>query len=106
MKKEDPWANRSSKMKCRSCMWFVGKATARDASFEEYGEELEPVIGRCRKHAPVVLVGYPVVYPHDWCGDFKMDENRAVLPVLRKLGLPTKRRVFKGVPDEKEKVQP
>lgn len=32
-------------------------------------------IGRCRRHAPTLRV-FPVVYPNDWCGDHKLDENR------------------------------
>ena len=32
-------------------------------------------IGRCRRHAPVVEKGYPVVYATDWCGDHKMGRN-------------------------------
>jgi hypothetical protein len=33
-------------------------------------------IGRCRKHAPT-MSGYPAVYMNDWCGDHKLDENKA-----------------------------
>jgi len=33
-------------------------------------------VGRCRKHAPTIN-GYPVVYMNDWCGDHKLDENKA-----------------------------
>lgn len=55
----DPWAHRSAKMLCSTCMWFVEK-----------GE-----LGRCRRHAPA-LGGYPVVFAHDWCGDHKLDETK------------------------------
>ena len=27
--------------------------------------------GRCRRHAPIVNLGFPVVTRSDWCGDFK-----------------------------------
>jgi len=32
-------------------------------------------VGRCRRHAPS-MGGYPVVYPADWCGDHRIDENK------------------------------
>ena len=58
---KDNWAHRSEGMKCKTCMWFVEKKT----------------IGRCRKHAPT-MNGFPAVYPSDWCGDHKLDENKIV----------------------------
>jgi len=61
----DPWANRSDKMKCTTCMWFVPKG---DPS-------VQMELGRCRRHAPT-MTGYPVVYLNDWCGDHKIDENK------------------------------
>jgi hypothetical protein len=57
---EDQWKHRSAGMKCTTCMWFVPK---------EGG-----TVGRCRKHAPT-MTGYPVVYPNDWCGDHKLNDN-------------------------------
>lgn len=57
---EDPWRNRSERMKCRTCMWFVHKVEGT-------------VIGRCRRHAPT-MSGYPVVTVTDWCGDHKVNE--------------------------------
>ena len=65
----DPWKHRSSGMKCKTCMWFVGKVTP--------GKKEEELckIGRCRRHAPT-MNGYPVVFPDDWCGDHKLDEVR------------------------------
>jgi hypothetical protein len=36
----------------------------------------EGLVGRCRRHAPT-MTGYPVVYTSDWCGDHKLDENKA-----------------------------
>lgn len=66
--KEDPWKHRSQKMSCETCMWFVEKTAT---------VPLPPrVFGRCRKHAPT-MSGYPAVYGTDWCGDHKVDENRA-----------------------------
>ena len=55
----DPWGCRSNRMKCKTCMWFVGKLFA---------------VGRCRRHSPT-LSGYPVVYQNDWCGDHKLNEK-------------------------------
>ena len=60
----DPWVNRSKRMRCSGCMWFVMKL----------GDSLYS-IGRCRRHAPT-MNGYPVVFPADWCGDHKLDENK------------------------------
>lgn len=60
----DPWANRSSGMKCRTCMWFVIKTGFVPAT-----------LGRCRRHAPT-MSGYPAVYESDWCGDHKVDEGK------------------------------
>ncbi len=57
----DPWANRSERMKCTNCMWFVLKVGSRLS------------VGRCRKHAPT-MSGYPVTFTTDWCGDHKLSE--------------------------------
>jgi len=56
----DPWVGRSVGMRCSSCIWFVKK-----------GE----LLGRCRRRCPTHN-GYPVVFPSDWCGDHKLDENK------------------------------
>jgi len=64
-KSVDPWIHRSSGMRCRTCMWFVGKAVPEGSKS----------IGRCRRHAPS-MNGYPVVYENDWCGDHKVDETK------------------------------
>jgi hypothetical protein len=58
-RKDDPWAYRSEKMRCATCMWFVEKGA----------------IGRCRRHAPT-MNGYPMVFKTDWCGDHKLDEEK------------------------------
>lgn len=57
----DPWQHRSKGMKCETCMWYAPKAN--------------PALGRCRRHSPT-MSGYPVVYPNDWCGDHKLDEDK------------------------------
>ena len=62
MQSNDPWIHRSSGMRCRTCMYFCPKNTAE-------------TFGRCRRHAPT-MSGFPAVYPTDWCGDHKIDENK------------------------------
>jgi len=63
---EDPWKHRSTGMKCGSCMWCVEKEV----------KEGTRRVGRCRRHAPT-MNGYPVIFMDDWCGDHKLDENKA-----------------------------
>ena len=63
---QDPWKHRSNDMKCLTCMWYVKKEGALNTL---------PRIGRCRRHAPT-MSGYPVVFPTDWCGDHKLDEEK------------------------------
>jgi hypothetical protein len=60
---QDNWKHRSTGMVCGTCMWCAPKGT----------------VGRCRRHAPT-MNGYPVVYPTDWCGDHKVDENKIEVP--------------------------
>ena len=67
--REDYWKHRSSGMRCASCMWFAIKE----------GGSGDAVVGRCRKRAPTTE-GYPVVFPGDWCGDHKLDENSLASP--------------------------
>ena len=57
---QDNWADRSTGRQCRRCIFFAVKAGS---------------IGRCRRHAPVVAEGWPVVFMTDWCGDFKLTEE-------------------------------
>lgn len=64
----DPWAHRSKKMSCVTCMWSVVKASL-------YKYSSERILGRCRRRAPT-LNGYPAVWDNDWCGDHKLDENK------------------------------
>lgn len=54
----DAWADLST-YACSTCRFFVPKDADK---------------GRCRRHAPT-MDGYPVVYPHDWCGDHKLGTN-------------------------------
>ena len=66
----DAWVHRSEGMRCRTCIWYVEKATAlRPTAPREK-------VGRCRRHAPT-MGGYPVVFISDWCGDHRLDENKA-----------------------------
>jgi hypothetical protein len=57
-------------------MWFVPKQIVKPGTIGE----ADPVyhLGRCRRHAPTIN-GYPVVFVNDWCGDHKLDENKAGL---------------------------
>lgn len=61
----DPWKHRSKGMRCVTCMYYVPKEPAGQG---------HSVLGRCRRHAPT-MNGYPVVFPHDWCGDHKLNEE-------------------------------
>lgn len=65
----DSWKHRSQGMRCASCMWYVEKETAPD-------NPVRSNVGRCRRHAPT-MNGYPVVFASDWCGDHRLDENKA-----------------------------
>lgn len=56
----DRWADQSS-YACGTCRFYVPKPPGSQ--------------GRCRRHAPVVELGYPVVYEDDWCGDHKLGTN-------------------------------
>jgi hypothetical protein len=67
----DPWVHRSAGMRCKTCIWFVKKEPTNHLSHPSQHE-----IGRCRRHAPT-MGGYPVVYMTDWCGDHRLDENKA-----------------------------
>jgi hypothetical protein len=33
------------------------------------------IVGSCRRHAPTIG-GYPAVFPDDWCGDHRVDEDK------------------------------
>ena len=64
---EDNWEHRSGKMRCRTCIWYNEKLSTASSALK---------IGGCRRRAPT-MSGYPVVFPGDWCGDHKLDENSA-----------------------------
>lgn len=66
-KERDPWADRIAGMICNTCMFFVVKLDP----CAPVSNNLVPVKGRCRRHAPT-MNGYPVVFPNDWCGDHKL----------------------------------
>ena len=61
----DNWGNRKIGMKCASCMWFAQKA----------GDDRVVRVGRCRRRGPT-MSGFPVMFPADWCGDHKSDEDK------------------------------
>lgn len=67
---DDNWKHRAVNMKCSTCMWFAVKEVSDQAQV--------PVrsLGRCRRHAPT-MSGFPAVFCDDWCGDHKLDENKA-----------------------------
>jgi len=65
---EDLWIHRARNMHCSFCMWYLPK--------REEGKTMENTkLGRCRRHAPT-MNGFPVMYPHDWCGDHRLDETK------------------------------
>lgn len=68
---KDPWKHRSVGMRCSTCIWFVPKYTNAPVVRQDH-----QIIGRCRRHAPTIG-GYPVVFATDWCGDHRLDENKA-----------------------------
>ena len=69
---QDAWMNRNAGMQCRTCIWYVPKA--RTGTADAYINPLK-MVGRCRRHCPT-MNGFPVVYPVDWCGDHRVDENK------------------------------
>lgn len=78
---KDPWKNRVSGMRCKTCMWFVQKGEKQPVTWKDAekdgikAERKIKVVGRCRRHAPI-MSGYPVCYEDDWCGDHRVDENK------------------------------
>ena len=67
----DRWEHRSNKMRCETCMWYVEKKR----SISKHSESVPTRLGRCRRNAPT-MNGYPAVFPADWCGNHKLDENK------------------------------
>lgn len=66
----DNWKHRSARMKCDTCMWYVPKELTSDQAGPRVG------LGRCRRRSPT-MAGFPAVYDSDWCGDHKIDEEKA-----------------------------
>lgn len=62
---EDNWEHRSIHMRCKTCMSYAGKASKSGII----------KLGRCKHNAPT-MSGFPVVFPTDWCGEHKIDENK------------------------------
>jgi hypothetical protein len=67
----DPWVHRGLTMRCRTCVFYVPK----EVPLIPMGHERPQELGRCRRHSPT-LSGFPAVYPMDWCGDHKLDEQK------------------------------
>lgn len=65
---QDNWVDRNLRMVCDKCIYFVEKKTGQI-------QRADHVIGRCRRHAPT-MSGWPVMYSSDWCGEYKIDENK------------------------------
>jgi len=66
---DDIWSGKNKKMKCKTCQFFVLKLD--DTEITSNLLNTDNHIGRCRRHAPT-LIGYPVVFREDWCGDHKL----------------------------------
>lgn len=68
--KKDNWEQRAKNMRCSTCIWFVEKMRDVPVGPDWQG------FGRCRRHAPT-MSGFPAVFGGDFCGDHKLDENKA-----------------------------
>lgn len=66
----DLWNDRHLNRRCETCMYWLEKEPKHPRS-KQYD-----IIGRCRRNAPVVQIGYPTTYPSDWCGEHKLDEEK------------------------------
>lgn len=76
----DNWKHRSAKMKCQTCMFYVPKVGPHtgDVATDEpdaVPRDLFAVIGRCRERSPTIK-GWPAMYPGDWCGAHKIDQDK------------------------------
>jgi len=69
----DNWIHRSKGMLCKTCMYYVPKKTT-DLTTDPLLLKA-PNLGRCRRRAPT-MAGWPVMFPTDWCGEHKLDENK------------------------------
>lgn len=66
----DNSGHRGAKIRCRTCIWFVGKENP-------YSDPLSPqMFGRCRRHAPT-LGGWAPVHGSDWCGDHELYREKS-----------------------------
>ena len=76
--KSDNWAYRRAGMNCERCIFFVQKLIGNpNEPMKAMEEKPRDFLGRCRRHAPCqVVLGWPSVFSSDWCGDFKLDENK------------------------------
>lgn len=66
---KDPWKHRSKGMVCSTCMFYVVKASTNQVGVE---------LGRCRRSNPT-MKGYPAVFPTDWCGEHRLDQEKLLL---------------------------
>ena len=73
----DPWKHRSKGMVCATCMWWVAKVPMESETVDESVDTTrKPVLGRCRKRAPLADKGFAPTFENDWCGDHRLDENK------------------------------
>ena len=61
----DNWKGRPVTMLCSTCMYYVPKESTSGST----------PIGRCRRNAPT-MKGFVPVYPTDWCGEHRLDEEK------------------------------
>lgn len=54
---------------CKTCKFYVEKIPTNT-------EKNYTIVGRCRRNAPSAGEGYPAVFPDDWCGQYRIDENK------------------------------
>lgn len=81
---EDNWKYRSKGMICGTCKYFVVEPRkASEVNLPSDSTTLEglvraclsPPVGRCHRRAPT-LTGWPATFASEWCGDYKLDENK------------------------------
>jgi len=81
MMADDNWRHRGSRMICLTCIYYMPKELPKMTPVKldpmaEQAEQQVSHVGRCRRHAPT-MSGWPVMFQTDWCGDHKLDENKA-----------------------------
>ena len=67
----DNWKGRPVTMLCSTCMYYVPKESTSGST----------PIGRCRRNAPT-MKGFVPVYPTDWCGEHRLDEEKLAHTIL------------------------